>query len=78
MMATHSPYIVNYINLLLRRGQVGSATSDIKLSSSEIGVYQIIEGQAIPLSTETQNGVLVDARLMSEPISEIYREYNSL
>lgn len=78
MMATHSPYIVNYINLLLRRGLTNDPNNEIKLFPSEIDVYQIIEGQAIPLKIGTDDNVLIDTRLMSDPISEIYQEYNSM
>ena len=78
-MATHSPYIVNYINLLLRREQKPVADmSDVRIKPSDVDIYQIVDGQAISLKIETDENVLIDARLMSDPISEIYREYNSL
>lgn len=79
MMATHSPYIVNYINLLLRRDQKPVADmSDVRIKPSDVDIYQIVDGQAVSLKIETDENVLIDARLMSDPISEIYREYNSL
>ncbi|MBO4806784.1 MAG: AAA family ATPase [Paludibacteraceae bacterium] len=78
MMATHSPYIANYINLLLRRGQKGLEGDEVRLKPDEVNVYQIVEGQALTLKIETADGVIIDTRLMSDPISEMYQKYNNL
>ena len=51
---------------------------DVRIKPSDVDVYQIVDGQAVSLKIETEENVLIDARLMSDPISEIYREYNSL
>ena len=74
MMATHSPYIVNYLNLLIRRT---SENGRPYLNPNDVKVYEIYQGYAGPLKTEGVRPV-IDARSLSDPISEIYSEFNSL
>ena len=74
MMATHSPYIVNYLNLLIRR------SSEIGLpfiNPDDVKVYEIYQGAAGELKTE-DNRPVIDTRSLSDPISKIYSEFNSL
>ena len=78
MMATHSPYIVNYINLLLRRSQKECDQDKVMLLPDDVDVYHIIDGQSLSLKRKTEDGVIIDTRLMSDPIMEIYQEYKSL
>lgn len=74
MMATHSPYIVNYLNVLIRR-TTDSGRPYIR--PEDVNVYEIYDGYAGSL--KTLNGrPLIDTRSMSEPISEIYTEFNTL
>ena len=73
MMATHSPYIVNYLNLLMRRSDAG-AEGMAKIDQSMVEVYEIVEGCAVPLKTLGEKP-LIDTRLLSDPIAEMYSEY---
>ena len=75
MMATHSPYIVNYLNLLIKRADKGEDTM-YKMAYENIGVYEIIGGTAVSLCMEGEHRI-IDATSMSAPISNIYAEYNS-
>lgn len=73
MMATHSPYIVNYLNLLVNRPQeLGKPF----LAYDDVNVYEIFEGYGGSLKTIGKK--LFDTTSLSEPISQIYTEYNSL
>lgn len=76
MMATHSPYIANYLNLLTARAQ-----HDVKQRSridfDKVDVYEIADGYAISLKIAGQDNVF-DTRVMSEPISTTYHEYNQI
>lgn len=74
-MATHSPYILNYLNLLIRRHQMNS--NEVKLSFENLSVYEIVEGTSFDLKIRGEE-MLVDATSMSDPISQIYAEYNAL
>lgn len=73
MMATHSPYIVNYLNLLIRRN--GSKHFEgVSVNDRQVEVYEIVEGCAVPLKTIAERP-LIDTRLLSDPIADIYSEF---
>lgn len=74
MVATHSPYIVNYLNVLIRRSEEQGKAF---MRSEDVNVYEIFEGSAIQLKTLNDRPI-IDTRLMSEPITEMYAEFNSL
>lgn len=75
MLATHSPYIVNHLNLLAAR-----ADRDIhgvpSLKLEDMDVYEILDGYLSDLKQPEAR--LIDTRLLSDPIADIYNEYNSL
>ncbi|MDY4846186.1 MAG: AAA family ATPase [Parabacteroides sp.] len=74
MMATHSPYIVNYINVLIRRSKETGRTF---LNPDKVNVYEIYDGYAGPL--KSLNGrAIIDTRSMSDPITAMYSEFNAL
>lgn len=74
MMATHSPYIVNYLNLLIRRAERNENTP-YKMDFEDISAYEVIGGFITSLKLETERR-LIDTRSLSQPISDIYVEYN--
>lgn len=77
-LATHSPYILNYLNLLIQRNKHNN-TKGVNLSVDKISVYEINSGTSIDLKTEISgNQKIINAISMSEPLSEIYAEYNNL
>ncbi len=73
MMATHSPYIVNFLNLLIRRDG-NELASGVSLNEQQVEVYEIVEGCAVPLKT-LEDRPLIDTRLLSDPIANIYTEF---
>lgn len=74
IMATHSPYIVNYLNLLMRRDGSDYAEG-ISVNEEQVEVFEIVEGCAVPLKTLDERP-LIDTRLLSDTISAIYTEFN--
>ena len=74
MMATHSPYIVNYLNLLMRRAEKTGAMH-ASVSHDLVEAYEVVDGCAVPLKTIAERP-LVDTRLLSDPIADIYTEFN--
>lgn len=74
IMATHSPYIVNYLNLLMRRKDC-ELSNVVSLDSNLVEVYEVVDGYAVPLKT-LEGRPLIDTRLLSDPIASIYTEYN--
>jgi hypothetical protein len=75
MMATHSPYIVNYLNLLIKRNDNGENTT-YKMPFEDMNVYEIIGGTATSLRMEGEHRI-INASSLSDPISNIYSEYNA-
>ncbi len=76
MIATHSPYIANYINVLLRKSRLG----EIGLSEEDFDVYLLEDGRAIPLIGEDEDTHerVVDTFPLTEAMEDIYNEYVSL
>jgi len=75
MMATHSPYIVNYLNLLIKR-HANEKAYGVSIDHRMVEVYEIVEGCAVPLKTLDEHP-LIDTRLLSDPIRDMYREFNN-
>lgn len=73
-IATHSPYLINHMNLLAKRYLTDSAGT--KLAFERMAVYEIIDGYLNDLAV-TERGIF-DTSLLSEPIDSIYTEFNSL
>ena len=76
MIATHSPYIANYINVLLRKSRLG----EIGLKEEDFDVYLLEDGRAIPLIGEDEDTHerVVDTFPLTEAMEDIYNEYVSL
>lgn len=73
-IATHSPYLINHMNLLAKRDQAGA--SGAKLAFDRMAVYEIIDGYLNDLAINDRR--IFDTTLLSDPIESIYTEYNSL
>jgi predicted ATPase len=79
MMATHSPYIINYLNVLLRRSSKGiDEVPSIK--ASDLAVYRVYEGQIQDLMSQSiaTGETIVNTMDLSEDMEDIYNEYISL
>lgn len=75
ILATHSPYILNYLNVLLRQTAKGRA----RVEAEEMAVYRIYDGSAQSLMATDGNGeVVVDTYDLTEMMSAIYQEFNEL
>lgn len=76
MIATHSPYIINHLNLLIMAGQKNQLEENACLFLDNVDVFEIVDGYLNSLKREEQ--FIIDTRPLSEPISNIYERYNSL
>lgn len=75
IMATHSPYILNYLNVLLHQHTEGRAHVD----ADDMAVYRIYDGSAQNLMSEDDKGnTIVDTYDLTEMMSVIYHEFNEL
>ena len=74
-MATHSPYIVNFLNVLLRH----PAEYPAALRGEEMGVYRLYDGELQNLMSLTRdNKWIVDTRDLSETMTGILDQYRHL
>jgi hypothetical protein len=75
MLATHSPYILNYLNVILNQANPARA----QLSRSNTAVYRIYEGEAQDLLVQNERGRwIVDTYDLSELMGNIYNEFVTL
>lgn len=75
MFATHSPYILNYLNVVLNQTDTGRASLD----HDSLAVYRLFDGQAQSLLAQDENGRwIVDTYDLTEMMNCIYNEYSRL
>ncbi len=78
MFATHSPYIINYLNVLLLRNEKPGCES-ASINGDEIAVYRVYDGSVQNLVCKTDDGgVYINTVDLSEEMESIYQEYTSL
>lgn len=78
-IATHSPYIVNYLNLLAARADSPQNEGETSLTMDKMCVYHVEDGYAYSLKIKSTNGTqIINTRVLSDPISDIYRSYNQI
>lgn len=80
-VSTHSPYIVNHLNVLLRAGYFEKARENYPfLEKDDIAVYRVNEGKIISLmATDNDTGeYVINALDMSDTMERIFEEYESM
>lgn len=79
MFATHSPYIVNHLNVLIRRYNM-KVSNKAQIAIDDLGVYYINEGNLINMVGEDPctGERFVDTYILSEEMENIYNEYTRL
>jgi predicted ATPase len=78
-ITTHSPYIINYLNVMIRRN--GKTIDKPSLMADNMTAYYITdEGKAVDLVSRTNdtNEIVVNTFELSETMRAIYSEYKSL
>ena len=75
MLATHSPYIINYLNVLIRRSETNLAY----INGNNLAVYRVYEGrlQNLIQYNEINGRISVNTADLAEPMSEVLREYRA-
>ena len=78
MVATHSPYIANYINVLLRKSRGNS--SELGLREEDLAVYLMEGGKihALVGEDEVTGERVVDTQPLTNPMEDIYNAYVEL
>jgi predicted ATP-dependent endonuclease of OLD family len=75
-LSTHSPYIVNHLNLLIKAFDKGKFIDGANLNYNNLAVYQVVNGKLENLIA--QNERLVNTNPLSETINNIYDQYAAL
>lgn len=79
MIATHSPYIVNYLNVLMSRANRNDNKQDAAIDAGQLDVFRVYEGELQSLLVSRPNGdTRVNAFDLSEAMDEIAKEYSEL
>jgi predicted ATPase len=73
IFSTHSPYIINYLNLLIKAGDKNVLIDGAKISFEDLAVYQIEDGSIENLIVQNQR--IVNTNLLSDTINSIYDQY---
>ena len=71
-ITTHSPYILNKLNLLVKRFDVG-VKGLAALNWDELSVWAVEDGEVRDL--KVRNAHLINPEYLSEPLDRIYEEY---
>ena len=75
-ISTHSPYIVNYLNLLIKAFDKNKMDDVARYNYDNLAVYQVHDGELFNLMV--QNERLVNTNPLSDTINYIYNKYNEL
>lgn len=72
VLTTHSPYIISYLNVLMRRPQ-----GMVNLNAEDIGVYLIHDGeiQNLLLHNNSRSKWMVDTSILTDVMRNIYDEF---
>lgn len=75
IMSTHSPYLVNYLNILLNQ----SNNDKVRVSADNMAVYRIFEGRLQPLMASDELGRrFIDTSDLTDQMEAIMNEYDYL
>ena len=75
-ITTHSPYLLNYLNLLFKAYDKETRYEGVNLDYDKVNVYGVENGTLRDL--KIKNAHLVDPEYLSQPIDFIYSKYEEL
>lgn len=76
MFATHSPYIVNNLNLLIKAHDMGKDIEGAYLDYDSLSVYLLNGGSIVDLKLKNKHYINTDR--LSQDINDIYNRYDEL
>lgn len=76
VLATHSPYIINSLNLLMKAHDCKTDIDGAHVDYDDLSVYQILSGGVVDLKVKNIHYVNTDR--LSEDINNIYDKYQEL
>jgi predicted ATPase len=76
MITTHSPYLLNQLNLLFKAYDMGTDIEGAKMNYDQTDVYAVENGTLLNLKVD--NAHLVNPEFLSAPVDHIYAQYEEL
>jgi predicted ATPase len=76
IITTHSPYLLNQLNLLFKAHDLGVDIEGASMNYDDTSVYAIVDGQLLNLKVE--NAHLINPEFLSAPVDYIYAQYEEL
>lgn len=76
IFSTHSPYIVNHLNLLIKANDSDTLINGAKINFEDLAVYQVEDGKIENLIVQNQR--IVNTNPLSDTINNIYDQYAQL
>ena len=76
IFSTHSPYIINHLNLLLKANDSSKLIDGAKIKFEDLAVYQVEGGEIENLIVQNQR--IVNTNPLSDTINTIYDRYEAL
>ena len=77
-ITTHSPYIINQLNLLLKAADRNEKVNGAAIIFDEMNVFAVQDGEIRDLKVQNDGIHLIDTAKLSEDITEIYEQYEAL
>ena len=78
IFTTHSPYIINQLNLLLKAADRNEKVNGAAIIFDEMNVFAVQDGEIRDLKVQNDDIHLIDTAKLSEDITEIYEQYEAL
>lgn len=77
-VTTHSPYVINQLNLLLRVADKNKTEDGASIHFDDINVMALQDGEIRDLRVQNENVHLIDTTKLSEDITDIYERYGAI
>ncbi len=77
-VTTHSPYVINQLNLLLKAADKNEKVDGAAINFDDINVMAVQEGEVRDLKVQNKNVHLIDTARLSEDITDIYEQYDAI
>ena len=77
-ITTHSPYVINQLNLLLKAADKNENVDGAAINFDDINVVAVQEGGIRDLKVQNENVHLIDTARLSEDITDIYERYRAI
>ena len=77
-VTTHSPYVINQLNLLLKVADKKKTEDGASIHFDDINVMALQDGEIRDLRVQNDNVHLIDTTKLSEDITDIYERYGAI